>query len=150
MFRREDYIEGQDELMLSSIATTKNVDELEKIKKEHGLKIYLKLTPLFDYINNNKLAIEDNNKLIDSIMNNIYIYYYMNNDVLILILNYTLGQIGKLQTLLDLVINNKTPKKVMIENNQYEGLSATYKKIYNIRYNNMLIRYVNHLIQLFK
>lgn len=148
MYRREDYIEGQDELLLASISATKNVEELEKIKKEHGLKIYLKLTPLFDYINNNKLTDEDNNKLIESIMNNIYIYYYMNNDVLILILNYTLGQLNKLQNLLDLVINNKTPKKVIVENTQYENLQPTVKKIYNIRYNNMLIRYINFLINI--
>lgn len=142
---RETTIEGQDEIMLASMATTKNIEELEKIKKEHGLKIYLKLTPLFDYISNNKLSVEENNQLIESIMNNIYIYFYINNDLFILILNYIGSNINKLDELEELVVHDKIPKRLMVDNPAHEHLSPNLKKIYHLRYQSMLLRYITLL-----
>jgi len=144
---RETTLEGQNELFLSTVATTKNIEELEKIKKEHGLKVYLKLTPLFDYINNNKLTIEENNKLILSIMNNIYIYFYMNHEVLILILNYT--RVDQLSILYQNVVQDKIPKKIILKNPNEEHLSPALKKIYDLRYKSLLLRYITFLQKVF-
>jgi hypothetical protein len=144
---RETTLEGQSELYLSSLAVTKNVEELEKIKKEHGLKVYLKLNPLFDYINNNKLSVDDNNKLIASIMNNVYIYYYINHEVIILILNNT--RVDQLSTLYQNVVNDKIPKKLIISNPTYDHLSTTLKKIYDLRYKSLLLRYISFLQNVF-
>lgn len=150
---RETYLEGQSELMVASIGTSKNIEELEKIKKNYPLRIYLKIEPLFDYISRNKLTDDYNNKLILSITQNINIYININNDVLIMLINYVTGNkiITKLkETKSMLLLADNIPKKMLIDDPIHEKLTPTYKKVYMLRYKAMLIAYIDLLLVVFK
>jgi hypothetical protein len=69
----------------------------------------------------------------------------MNNEVLILILNYITSDLNKLNELNQLVINDKIPKKLIINNPAHEQLSPQLKKIFHERYRSMLLRYITFL-----
>jgi hypothetical protein len=145
--RGEAFIEGQSAIDLASITTAINTEALEKIKSDYGQKYYLKIEPLFDYISKNKLNIEYNNKLIQSIEDSVNIYYHINNVVLINILNYVEGNvINNLKKLQTSVMNDKIPKKLQPPKKELAKPTIT---IYHIRYKAMLLRYIAFLLTLF-
>lgn len=141
-------IEGQNKFELATIVEQINDEELEKIKEVHGVKYAVKLEPLFKFIKKNKLDMVIKNKLIQSIEDNVNLYYYLNIDYFINIINYvTVPNVDikkKLKELYINLINNKIPKKLLSVPKDIN----TNLDLYDIRYKSILIRYTTLLIKI--
>lgn len=140
-------IEGQNKFELATMADQVNDEELEKIKNEYGVKYGVKLEPLFDFINRNKLDIVYKNKLLQSLEENVNLYYYLNIEYFINIINYVtvpnVNTVKKLKELHTSLINDKIPKKLLFSPKDVN------LDIYDIRYKSLLIRYTTFLINIF-
>jgi hypothetical protein len=137
-------IEGQNKFELATVVEQVNDEELEKIKSEYGVKYSVKLAPLYDFITRNKLDIIYKNKLLQSIEDNVNLYYYLNIDYFIAIINYVtvpnVNIVKKLRELHTSLINDKIPRKLV---SQPKDVNLT---IYDIRYKALLLRYTTFLI----
>lgn len=148
----EAFIEGQDKMELAFTTYQANIEELEKIKNDYGVKYYIKLEPLFTYIKKNKLGQDYNNKLIASIENNVDLYYNLNVAYLISLINYiTTGKesdvVRKLKELQKVVATEKLPKKLVVPTSD---INDNLVDVFNIRYKALLLRYITFLINVFK
>lgn len=146
------FIEGQERMELAFTTYQVNIEELEKIKNDYGIKYYLKLEPLFNYIKKNKLSTIYNNKLIESIENNVELYYNINIDYFVNIINYITSSketnvVKKLKELQSGIINDKIPKKLTVTNVE---LTDNLIAIFDIRYKALLLRYITFLLYVFK
>lgn len=140
-------IEGQNKFELATVADQVNDEELERIKSEYGAKYGVKLEPLYDFITRNKLDIIYKNKLLQSIEDNVNLYYYMNIEYFINIINYVtvpnVNIVKKLRELHTNIINDKIPKKLL------SAPKDVNLDIYDIRYKSLLQRYIVFLINIF-
>jgi hypothetical protein len=140
-------IEGQNKFELATMGDQVNDEELEKIKNEYGAKYGVKLEPLFDFINRNKLDAIYKNKLLQSLEENVNLYYYLNIEYFINIINYVtvpnVNTVKKLKELHTSLINDKIPKKLL------SSPKDVNLDIYHIRYKSLLIRYTTFLINIF-
>lgn len=146
------FIEGQERMELAFTTYQVNIEELEKIKNDYGIKYYIKLEPLFTYIKKNKLSMVYNNKLIESIENNVELYYNLNIGYFINIINYItsskeINVVKKLKELQNTIVNEKIPKKLIAST---ADINDNLVDIFNIRYKALLLRYITFLIQVFK
>jgi len=144
--RRETYIEENKN---EFIKTNENVVELvENFKKNHLPKINLKLEPILNAIlTSNKLKSEDVEKLYEDVLNNYNLYYYMASDLFLKLFHYVEGiTISKnLNKLKKNVLAGEIPPQLIIK----EEINKEMKELYNIRYNNLLLRYIDYLINLY-
>jgi len=144
--RRETYIEENKN---EFIKTNENVVELvENFKKNHLPKINLKLEPILNAIlTSNKLKSEDVEKLYEDVLNNYNLYYYMASDLFLKLFHYVEGiTISKnLNKLKKNVLAGEIPSQLIIKNEEIKEM----KELYNIRYNNLLLRYIDYLINLY-
>lgn len=130
------------------IKMNKDVEEIvENFKKNHSNKINLKIEPILNAIlTSSKLRDEDIQILIDDVHVNTSVYYYMNQNVLLKLLSY-ISSVKTLKKLKDDVVNDKIPSVLMVKNE--ESTSKELTELYNLRYINLLIRYIDYLINLF-
>lgn len=144
------FIEGQQKMELAFASYQVNIEELEKIKNEYGIKYFVRLEPLFSYIKKNKLSINHNNKLIQSIENNVDLYYYMDINAFIRIINYITSNkegtniVRKLKELHKTIEEEKIPKKLL---NKDVEVAENLVEVYDIRYKALLLKYITFLIQ---
>jgi hypothetical protein len=130
------------------IKMNKDVEEIvENFKKNHSNKINLKIEPILNAIlTSSKLRDEDIQILIDDVHVNTSVYYYMNQNVLLKLLSY-ISSVKTLKKLKDDIGNDKIPSVLMFKNE--ESTSKELTELYNLRYINLLIRYIDYLINLF-
>lgn len=130
------------------IRMNKDVEEIvENFKKNHSNKINLKIEPILNAIlTSSKLRDEDIQILIDDVHVNTSVYYYMNQNVLLKLLSY-ISSVKTLKKLKDDIGNDKIPSILMVKNE--ESTSKELTELYNLRYINLLIRYIDYLINLF-
>ncbi len=115
---------------------------VENFKKEFSPKIMLSIEPLLNAIlTNNKLKAEDQELLVNSIHDNINLYYYMNIEILIKLINIAAS--GNIKEKLKKIKGNP----IDIDKEEYEHLKKDQKQIYEIRFNNLVHRYIQFLIQ---
>lgn len=117
---------------------------VENFKKEFAPKIMLSIEPLLNAIlTNNKLKSEDQEILVNSIHDNINIYYYMNIEILIKLINLTAT--SKFKEKLKKIKDN--PIDLLDMKEEYEHLKKDQKQIYEMRFNHLVDRYIQFLIQ---
>jgi len=149
--RRETYIE---ETKFELPKTNVDVEEIIiNFKKEHNYKINIRLEPILNAVlSSEKIKDEDKDLLYTDIQQNINIYYYMEKDVFLKLFYYIASTtiLKKLKTLKQLINDDDVPEVLLITPlKTEETLTKDLKKLFNQRYNNMLLRYVNYFINLF-
>src|SRR4029079_5199849 len=127
---------------------------LEDFKTQFIAKIYIDIEPILNSVLTHKyLSIDDQNLLINHIKNNVNIYYYMGDKNTFLKLIYLLSSpdnIKILKALKDKILSNNYPKEFKIPSDTLKKLpTANLKEIVQIRYQSLLIRYIDHLISIF-
>lgn len=120
----------------------KNVEEIvDNFKKNHNHKINIKIEPILNSIlTSTKMKDEDVQILLDDIEKNVSVYYYMNQSVILKLLSLY-DNVKTLKKLKE-EVKHKIPKNLIIE----EAKELT--ELYNLRYTNLLIRYIDYLINL--
>ncbi len=113
---------------------------VENFKKEFEPKIMNEIEPLLNAVLTSNLKSEDQEKLVSSIHDKINVYYYMNNNILIKLINYAAGpnMISKLKK----IKGNPLNINDIIE----ENLSKNQKVIFQQRFDNLVERYIEFLI----
>lgn len=152
MKREENIFEFQN-IIIPNV----DVKELiENFKKEHSFKINVELEPLLNAILTNKnLNTEDKDKLIESIENNIQIYVSMDKNILISLIDYIsnnkINNKLKFNNLVYQIQNDNIPNELNIKKiyDEYKKLNVKLKDIINIKYKNLLLRYINWLREIF-
>lgn len=116
---------------------------IENFKKEFSAKIMLDIEPLLNAIlTNTNIRSEDQEKLITSIHDNINIYYYMNTDILIKIINYAASTDMKKK-----LKKTRNPIEISeVNQDEYNNLNKNQKEIYLQRFDNLVDRYIQFLI----
>lgn len=138
MRRREATI---DENKYAYEKQTVSTEVIENFKKEFSPKIMLEIEPLLNAIlTNMKINQSDKDKLVTSIEQNINLYYYMNTELLIKIINHTHAVVKNLKKL-------QHKNTIEIDSEEYNQLDKAQKEIYKIRYDNLIERYATYLIQ---
>jgi hypothetical protein len=151
--RRETYIE---EIKNDFPKTNENIEEIiAQFKKEHSHKINLKLEPYINAVlTSSKIKDEDKDLIFNDIETHINIYYYMEKDIFLKLFSYIAGtnMLKNLKQLKKEINENNLPQTLKITpvKNTEEVLTKDLKILYNIRYNNLLLRYIDYLINLFK
>jgi hypothetical protein len=149
--KRETYIE---DVKFEFAKSNVDVEEIiANFKKEHNYKINIKIEPILNAIlSSEKIRDEDKDLLYTDVIGNLNIYYYMDKDVFLKLFYYINGTsiLKKLKTLKNDIIADKIPAALVIAPLKTEGtLTKDLKNLYHERYNNLLLRYVNYLINLF-
>lgn len=149
--KRETYIE---DVKFEFAKSNVDVEEIiANFKKEHNYKINIKIEPILNAIlSSEKIRDEDKDLLYTDVIGNLNIYYYMDKDVFLKLFYYINGTsiLKKLKTLKNDIIADKIPTALVIAPLKTEGtLTKDLKNLYHERYNNLLLRYVNYLINLF-
>lgn len=146
---RETYIE---EIKNYFPKTNEDVEKMiEKFKKEHIHKVNIKVEPILNAILTSiKIKDDDKDLLYNDIENNVYIYYYMDKEVFIKLFSYIANPnlLKSLKKLKKTILNDEIPETLRVKSD--EALTKNVKELYNIRYQNLLLRYINYLILLFK
>lgn len=146
---RETYIE---EIKNYFPKTNEDVEKMiEKFKKEHIHKVNIKVEPILNAILTSiKIKDDDKDLLYNDIENNVYIYYYMDKEVFIKLFSYIANPnlLKSLKKLKKTIENDEIPETLRVKSD--EALTKNVKELYNIRYQNLLLRYINYLILLFK
>ncbi len=146
---RETYIE---EIKNYFPKTNEDVEKMiEKFKKEHIHKVNIKVEPILNAILTSiKIKDDDKDLLYNDIENNVYIYYYMDKEVFIKLFSYIADPniLKSLKKLKKNILNDEIPTTLRVKSD--EALTKNVKELYNLRYQNLLLRYINYLILLFK
>lgn len=149
--KRETYIE---DVKFEFAKVNVDVEEIiTNFKKEHNYKINTKIEPILNAIlSSEKIRDEDKDLLYNDVIDNLNIYYYMDKEVFLRLFYYINGTniLKKLKALKSDIVADKTPTALIIAPVKTEGtLTKDLKNLYHERYNNLLLRYVNYLINLF-
>ena len=145
---RETYLMEQS--ILDQPMEESYIDIIENFKATHDPKINLKIEPILNTVITQP-NFNDNlkNLLIESINNNVLIYYYMQIDILTKLIYY-LTSLKDLSTLIELLSNNKKiPKSLYIPYQQPTKKTVGEKgsvELYDLRYRSTLLRYCNFLL----
>lgn len=142
MSRRETVIEENKYIFEATSVDVISV--IESFKKEFPSKTMIEIEPLLNAIlTNNKINAEQQEVLVNSIRENINIYYYMNNDILIKLINHVAGSNmkRKLQKI------KKNPIDILdVNEEEYNNLKKEQQQIHLIRFDNTVERYRIFLI----
>ena len=140
MRRRETFIDDTKHIFeKTSTDVTVVVDQF---KKEFPSKTMITIEPLLNAIlTNNNINADDQEKLITSIHDQINIYYYMNSEILIKLINYAASSDMKKK----LKKVKKNPIDVL-DTDEYDSLNKNQKEIYLIRFDNLVDRYIKFLM----
>lgn len=141
MRRRETTLE-EDQFLFekTSLDVTAVIDNF---KKEFSPKIMIDIEPLLNAIlTNPNIRSNDQETLITSIHDQINLYYYMNTEILIKIIDYG----GKdMKKKLKKVKGN--PIDILdINQEEYNSLKKNQKEIYQLKFDNLVDRYITFLI----
>lgn len=123
---------------------------LEDLKNDIVLKKYTEVEPILNAILTHKrLSNDDQLLFINHIKNNINIYYYMGDkDTFIKLVHYDKN---KLNDLYQQIKQDDYPKDFKITTDTLKSLpTPNLKEIYKIRYKDLLLRYIKHLLNVFK
>lgn len=139
--RREAVIEETKHLFEKTSTDVTTV--VEDFKKEFPPKIMLTIEPLLNAIlTNNNMKSEDQEKLVTAIRDDIYVFYYMNNEVLIKLINdaASSNMVKKLKKL------SIDVEDINLE--EFKQLSKNQREIYQLRFDNLVNRYITFLINI--
>ncbi|HSW76463.1 MAG TPA: hypothetical protein VLG50_05435 [Candidatus Saccharimonadales bacterium] len=147
MLRREVIEESQ--YALPQEAKIESNELIEQFKQEFPLRYQQKLLSILNAIFSHKrLKDADKQMLYHDIVNHINIYYYMNKDVFIKILDVInqptiVNDINNATTISELPQSLK-PTTIP------ESMSKNVKQVYFLQYRDLLVRYIDYILNVFK
>lgn len=117
---------------------------IENFKKEFSAKIMIVIEPLLNAVlTNTNINANDQEKIITSIHDQINIYYYMDTEILIKLINYAAS--ADMKKKLKKIKGN--PINILeVNEDVYDNLKKNQKEIYTIRFNHLVDRYIEFLI----
>lgn len=128
--------------------------ELEEFKSNLLLKVYVEIEPILNAILTHKnLSDEQQTLILNDVRKNTNIYYYMGDkETFINLLHYLSSKpLKDLKELKTQITNNEYPKLFKIKAETLKNLASNnLREIYKLRYKSLLLRYIDHLIILYK
>lgn len=151
--RRETEVESA----IPDYAKINNSEVLMEFKKEHAYQ-YIKVEPILNAILSSKITDNDKLKLIDGVNKHVNTFFYMDISSMIKLLNYVfhVQLIKKLQKL-EKVLKSEVPDELAMKKKDRSRSSRSSEEseeeieddeIQKMRYQSMLLRYTQFLIQI--